>query len=204
VESTGARVVMDLMNIFRFDDDGRLIEEFVRTDHRSFLRQLGAKGARHHVDPCDNLGPARRTCPAGRVLALDVARLRLRRVAPRFSVSPFIATKARSPTRVFQASSARTPAVNGYIPARRLCLSDDDRSEGHEGPERPASWTSWLARTGEPCDHGLWTAQRIAMWGNCALSRIPLAIETWSRWAVRAALQASKRGRWVLDSKLSY
>lgn len=42
---TGGRVVMDLMNIFRFDEDGRLVEEFVRTDYRSFLRQLGAKGA---------------------------------------------------------------------------------------------------------------------------------------------------------------
>lgn len=40
----GARVVWDLINIFRFDDDGRLIEEFVRTDHRGFLRQLGAAG----------------------------------------------------------------------------------------------------------------------------------------------------------------
>jgi hypothetical protein len=40
-----ARVVMDLINIFRFDDHGRLIEEFVRTDYRSFLRQLGAEGA---------------------------------------------------------------------------------------------------------------------------------------------------------------
>ena len=41
---TGARVVWDLINIFRFDDDGRLTEEFVRTDNRSFLRQLGAEG----------------------------------------------------------------------------------------------------------------------------------------------------------------
>jgi predicted ester cyclase len=40
----GARVVMDLINIFRFDDDGRLIEEFVRADYRSLLRQLGAEG----------------------------------------------------------------------------------------------------------------------------------------------------------------
>jgi predicted ester cyclase len=40
----GARVVMDLINIFRFDDDGRMIEEFVRTDYRSLLRQLGAEG----------------------------------------------------------------------------------------------------------------------------------------------------------------
>lgn len=38
------RVVMDLINIFRFDDDGRLTEEFVRTDQRSLLRQLGAEG----------------------------------------------------------------------------------------------------------------------------------------------------------------
>jgi predicted ester cyclase len=41
---TGSRVVWDLISIFRFDDDGRLIEEFVRTDNRSFLRQLGAPG----------------------------------------------------------------------------------------------------------------------------------------------------------------
>jgi hypothetical protein len=36
---------MDLMNIFRFDDEGRLVEEYVRTDYRSFLRQLGTEGA---------------------------------------------------------------------------------------------------------------------------------------------------------------
>jgi hypothetical protein len=41
----GARVVWDLMSIFRFDDRGRLIEEFVRTDNRSFLRQLGTEVA---------------------------------------------------------------------------------------------------------------------------------------------------------------
>ena len=40
----GARIVWDLINIFRFDDDGRLTEEYVRTDYRSFLRQLGAEG----------------------------------------------------------------------------------------------------------------------------------------------------------------
>jgi predicted ester cyclase len=40
----GQRVVWDLANIFRFDDQGRLIEEWVRTDYRSFLRQLGAPG----------------------------------------------------------------------------------------------------------------------------------------------------------------
>ena len=41
----GARVVMDLINIFRFDADGRLVEEHVRTDNRSLLRQLGANHA---------------------------------------------------------------------------------------------------------------------------------------------------------------
>lgn len=44
VPPTGTRVVMDLINIFRFDDDGRLTEEWVRTDQRSLLRQLGAPG----------------------------------------------------------------------------------------------------------------------------------------------------------------
>jgi hypothetical protein len=40
----GARVIWDLSNIFRFDDGGRLVEEWVRTDYRTFLRQLGAEG----------------------------------------------------------------------------------------------------------------------------------------------------------------
>jgi predicted ester cyclase len=40
----GQRVVWDLINIFRFDDAGRIAEEWVRTDYRSFLRQLGAEG----------------------------------------------------------------------------------------------------------------------------------------------------------------
>jgi predicted ester cyclase len=40
----GQRVVWDLLNIFRFDDQGRLIEEWVQTDYRSFLRQLGPPG----------------------------------------------------------------------------------------------------------------------------------------------------------------
>ena len=40
----GQRVVWDLLNIFRFDDQGRLVEEWVRTDYRSFLSQLGAPG----------------------------------------------------------------------------------------------------------------------------------------------------------------
>jgi predicted ester cyclase len=40
----GQRVIWDLMNILKFDDQGRLVEEWVRTDYRSFLRQLGAQG----------------------------------------------------------------------------------------------------------------------------------------------------------------
>jgi predicted ester cyclase len=44
VAPNGQRVLMDLSNIFRTDSEGRLIEEFVRTDYRSLLRQLGAEG----------------------------------------------------------------------------------------------------------------------------------------------------------------
>jgi len=44
VPPNGQHVVWDLLNIFRFDDQGRLVEEWVRTDYRSFLRQLGAQG----------------------------------------------------------------------------------------------------------------------------------------------------------------
>lgn len=40
----GKRVVFDLLNIFRFDDQARLVEEWVLTDNRSLLRQLGAPG----------------------------------------------------------------------------------------------------------------------------------------------------------------
>ena len=39
----GAKIVMDLISIFRFDDNGRLIEEFVRSDYRSLLCQLGVE-----------------------------------------------------------------------------------------------------------------------------------------------------------------
>jgi hypothetical protein len=33
------------MEIFRFDDDERLVDEFFRTDYRSFLCQLSAHRA---------------------------------------------------------------------------------------------------------------------------------------------------------------
>jgi predicted ester cyclase len=41
---TGGPVVFELINIFRYDDDGRLAEEWIQTDNRSVLRQLGAEG----------------------------------------------------------------------------------------------------------------------------------------------------------------
>lgn len=42
--ANGRPVVWDLSNIFGFDDRGRIVEEWVRTDYRSFLRQLGSAG----------------------------------------------------------------------------------------------------------------------------------------------------------------
>ncbi|PKR89747.1 hypothetical protein CXZ10_07555 [Pleomorphomonas diazotrophica] len=44
VQPNNETVTWDMINIFRVDDEGRLIEEFVRTDNRSLLRQLGAEG----------------------------------------------------------------------------------------------------------------------------------------------------------------
>ena len=40
----GQRVTFELMNIFRYDDQGRLAEEWIQTDNRSVLRRLGAEG----------------------------------------------------------------------------------------------------------------------------------------------------------------
>jgi len=40
---TGDRVVFALMNIFRYDDQGRLAEEWMQTDRMSSLRQLRAE-----------------------------------------------------------------------------------------------------------------------------------------------------------------
>lgn len=36
----GARIVFDLMNMFRFDDRDRIVEEWVRSDERALLRAL--------------------------------------------------------------------------------------------------------------------------------------------------------------------
>lgn len=40
----GQRVIFELTNIFRYDDQGRLADEWIQTDSRSVLRQLGAEG----------------------------------------------------------------------------------------------------------------------------------------------------------------
>jgi predicted ester cyclase len=39
----GQHVAFELINIFRYDDQGRIEEEHVRTDNRNVLQQLGAK-----------------------------------------------------------------------------------------------------------------------------------------------------------------
>ena len=45
VQPNGQHVQWELINIFRYTDDGRLIEEWVQTDTYDFLRQLGAVGS---------------------------------------------------------------------------------------------------------------------------------------------------------------
>jgi hypothetical protein len=42
VEPNGQQVQWELINIFRYTDEGRLVEEWVQTDTYEFLRQLGA------------------------------------------------------------------------------------------------------------------------------------------------------------------
>jgi predicted ester cyclase len=41
VEPTGQHLEWELIGIFRYDDEGRLAEEWVQTDYRSFLVKLG-------------------------------------------------------------------------------------------------------------------------------------------------------------------
>jgi predicted ester cyclase len=41
VEPTGEHLEWELIGIFRYDADGRLAEEWVQTDYRSFLTKLG-------------------------------------------------------------------------------------------------------------------------------------------------------------------
>lgn len=40
----GRRVAFELTNIFRYDEEGRLAEEWIQTDNRRLLRQLRAEG----------------------------------------------------------------------------------------------------------------------------------------------------------------
>jgi predicted ester cyclase len=42
VRPNGQQVQWELINIFRYTDEGRLVEEWVQTDTYDFLRQLGA------------------------------------------------------------------------------------------------------------------------------------------------------------------
>jgi predicted ester cyclase len=42
VEPTGQYVEWEVIGIFRYDNEGRLAEEWVQTDYRSFLIKLGA------------------------------------------------------------------------------------------------------------------------------------------------------------------
>jgi predicted ester cyclase len=41
VEPTGQHLEWELIGIFRYDDEGRLAEEWVQTDYRGFLTKLG-------------------------------------------------------------------------------------------------------------------------------------------------------------------
>ena len=45
VQPNGQHVQWELINIFRYTDDGRLAEEWVQTDTYDLLRQLGAVGS---------------------------------------------------------------------------------------------------------------------------------------------------------------
>jgi predicted ester cyclase len=54
IEPTGQHVEWEAINTFRYDDDGRLAEEWVQTDYRSFLAKLGVtttESARHGTAP---------------------------------------------------------------------------------------------------------------------------------------------------------
>jgi len=42
IQPNGQHVQWELINIFRYTDDGRLVEEWVQTDTYELLRQLGA------------------------------------------------------------------------------------------------------------------------------------------------------------------
>lgn len=77
----GQRVVWDLMSIFRFDDQGWLVEEWVRTDYRSFL--LNSSHA--HVvarAKCYRSGDEHDVLVPSVLLSTQTHRRRLRRCVP--------------------------------------------------------------------------------------------------------------------------
>jgi predicted ester cyclase len=41
IEPTGQHLEWEVIGVFRYDDEGRLAEEWVQTDYRSFLSKLG-------------------------------------------------------------------------------------------------------------------------------------------------------------------
>jgi hypothetical protein len=41
LEPTGGHLEWEVIGTFRYDDEGRLAEEWVQTDYRSFLTKLG-------------------------------------------------------------------------------------------------------------------------------------------------------------------
>lgn len=43
IQPNGAPMTLNLINLFRYDDDGRLAEEWVQYDNLGFLRQLGVE-----------------------------------------------------------------------------------------------------------------------------------------------------------------
>jgi predicted ester cyclase len=45
VQPNGEPVAFHIINIFRYDDEGRLAEEWIQFDNRGVLRQLGAHDA---------------------------------------------------------------------------------------------------------------------------------------------------------------
>ena len=54
VEPTGQHVDWEVINTFRYDDDGRLAEEWVQTDHRSFLTKLGVTATESAERPANS------------------------------------------------------------------------------------------------------------------------------------------------------
>ncbi len=66
IPPNGRRIVFDLMNIFEMDDDGRLAEEYVRSDNRSLLEHLRAPARPEMTELTGNrlIGPGWRRRPA--------------------------------------------------------------------------------------------------------------------------------------------